>query len=129
MIHVLGLFYLEPLQISKKFVLYILILVSLHHNNQYMNLQDFKNELQQVASEMKLTKNIFTAATKEQLEIAANSCTVETYIWETSEASFLMKDGVKGVRLFDNGEAIDLLSNGLEAESLYEDFKANGIKC
>ena len=92
-----------------------------------MKVTDFNSELQGVASEMKLTKNIFTSATKEQLEIAANACTVETYKWETSEASFLMKDNaVKGVRLFDNGEEINDQFDMIE---LYEDFKANGTKC
>lgn len=92
-----------------------------------MKATDFNSELQGVASEMKLTKNIFTLATKEQLEIAGNTCTVETYRWETSEASFLMKDNtVKGVRLFDNGEEINDQFDMIE---LYEDFKANGTKC
>lgn len=95
-----------------------------------MTTTDFTSELQNVAREMNLTKNIFTSATKEQLEIAANTCTIETYKWETSEATFLMKgNDIKGARLFDNGEEIDLLSNGYEPESLYEDFKANGTKC
>ena len=90
-----------------------------------MKATDFNSELENIASEMGLTKNIFTAATPEQLEIAANSCTVETYKWETSEASFLMKDGtVKGVRLFDNGEEI---IDQFDMVELYEDFKANGI--
>ena len=92
-----------------------------------MKTTDFNSELQGLASEMKLTKNIFTSATKEQLEIVANTCTVETYKWETSEASFLMKDNtVIGVRLFDNGEEINDQFDMIE---LYEDFKANGTKC
>lgn len=91
-----------------------------------MKTLEFTSELQSVASEMKLTKNIFTSATKEQLEIAANTCTVETYKWETSEASFLMKyNSIKGVRLFDNGEEINDQFDMIE---LYEDFKANGVK-
>jgi hypothetical protein len=91
-----------------------------------MKTLDFKQELESVACEMRLTKNIFTSATKEQLEIVANACTVETYKWETSEASFLMKDGdVKGCRLFDNGEEVNDQFNMIE---LYEDFKANGVK-
>lgn len=91
-----------------------------------MKTTDFNTELQNVASEMKLTKNIFTAATKEQIEIAANACTVENYKWETSEASFLVKDGdIKGVRLFDNGEEVE---DQFDMIDLYEDFKANGIK-
>lgn len=91
-----------------------------------MKTTDFNTELQSVASEMKLTKNIFTAATPEQIEIAANACVIETYNWETSEANFLMKDGdIKGVRLFDNGEEINDQFDMIE---LYEDFKANGIR-
>ena len=91
-----------------------------------MKATDFTSELQSVASEMKLT-NIFTTATKEQLEIAASNCTVENYKWETSEASFLMKDSiVKGVRLFDNGQEIN---DQFDMIDLYEDFKANGTKC
>ena len=83
-------------------------------------------ELQSVASEMKLTKNNFTAATKEQLQIAANACTVECYKWETSKAFFLTKDNtVKGVRLFDNDEEIN---DQFDLIELYEDFKANGVK-
>lgn len=95
-----------------------------------MKATDFNQELQAVASEMKLTKNIFTKATNEQIEIAANSCTVENYNWETSQASFLLKDNViKGARLFDNGQEIDLFSNGLDENDLYIDFKANGTLC
>lgn len=91
-----------------------------------METLDFNTELQSVASEMKLTKNIFTSATKEQIEIAANACTIETYKWETSEATFLVKDGdIKGVRLFDNGEYIN---DQFDMIDLYEDFKANGIR-
>lgn len=90
---------------------------------------EFEQGLQQVAFELRLTKNVLTSATKEQLEIAASNCSLEIYKWETSEASFLLKDGqVKDAKLTDGGIDIELLSNGMTPESLYEDFKSNGVR-
>jgi len=95
-----------------------------------MKAQEFKEALQQIAREMKLAKNIFTAATAEQLEYVASLCSVETYSWETAKASFLLKDGkVKDARLFNNNEEINIYANSIDIEALYEDFRTKGKAC
>lgn len=99
------------------------------NKNKVMKTTDFEQGLKRVANEMKLTKNIFTAASKEQLEIAAQACNVEHYKYENCDAYFLMKDGqVKDAKLFEEGDLVHLYKYGLEPDSLYLDFIENGVK-
>lgn len=91
-----------------------------------MKAQDFENGLQQVASEMKLTKNIFTSATKEQLEFAAKACNVEEYNIEVNgiknTAHFLLKDGrVIDCVLYQNDNEVNI--SNYDLNQIYSTFK------